>query len=130
MVDDNNDNEQQKYLEEFFSYFPFGDEENGCIKAIKEDLERIKKISDLEEKTKVVSACLTKHRNTESNANTCNIYIKEELEKLKISSYETIGKYKKLVNELQNLHNDILIERARRQKTQSSLSCQCSHCHQ
>jgi len=43
---------QQEYLKAFNNYFPQSDRESGCIKKIKEDLEKIKKITNLEEKHK------------------------------------------------------------------------------
>ena len=45
MVDEN---EKEKYLTEFNSYFSESDREGGVIKEIREDLKKIKGISDLE----------------------------------------------------------------------------------
>jgi hypothetical protein len=48
--DDKKQQEQQAYLRAFNHYFPPWNINDGCLKQIKEDLEKVKKISDLEEK--------------------------------------------------------------------------------
>lgn len=49
-----NTDDKQKHLAEFNRYFPSENRESGIIKEIKEDLERIRGIEDLEEKKQKV----------------------------------------------------------------------------
>src|SRR5437773_8699245 len=114
------ENEQQKYLTEFNGYFPDSDRESGVIKEIREDLERIKKIDDLEEKIGKASFALETHMNNKSCAEKCY----HKLQDSNISEFDTIDKYKKLVSELSSYRYNLLLKRMRKSKEQNNKNCQ------
>jgi rubrerythrin len=124
MVDEN---KQQKYLKEFETYFPESDRESGVIKEIREDLERIKGINDLEKKVDKASSALETHMNNSSSANNC--YSKGRLSELNISEFDTIDEYKKLIKELSSYRHVFLIKRLRKsRKEQNQKPHHCSYC--
>ena|SRR5438132_7658160 len=99
---DNGDKEkkekQQERLRAFEYYFPRCDRQSSAIKKAKEDLEKIKKITDLEEKLHEVSIVYGNHRNNEGCVN--DHYDIGRLHELGISRLDTIEKYHRLVKKL------------------------------
>src|SRR5947208_16232424 len=95
------ENEQQKYLTEFNSYFPISDRESGVIKEIREDLERIKGMSDSKEQSREISSILMKHIQLKGKAQTC--FNKGDLKKKGVSEFDTLHLYDKIIRELDEL---------------------------
>src|SRR5947208_14981195 len=107
MVDNDKEKKekQQAYLRAFNHYFPAYDRNSGVIKQIKEDLERIKKINDLEEKYRKAHLAWIKHHDNEAYAE--GKYRGGNLSELGISHLNTIEKYRKLVKGVWDLNAEI-----------------------
>ncbi|RHZ36029.1 hypothetical protein [endosymbiont GvMRE of Glomus versiforme] len=103
-----NNDEQRKYLAKFNEYFPIDDQENGVIKQIKEDIERIKEITNLEEKCHESNLALSIHCEKELHVD--YIYTKGKLGKLGIVYEDTVEKYHELIRELRTLDIETIKE--------------------
>ena len=112
------ENEQQKYLEEFNKYFPESDRESGVIKEIREDLTKIEQISDLEERLQTVRNFLTNHSNKIGNVRIS--FIKSKAKDRGVGEFDTLHKYEKLVKKLRGIHFELSLEvmKARSKKEQ------------
>jgi len=100
MVDSKKE-KQQEELRAFGRYFPEGNRREGVLGEIKKDLEKIKKINDHEKKLQEINFALSKHRTNESHARTH--YFNGKLNEINISHEDTLGKYSKLIRELNDL---------------------------
>ena len=119
MSDENDKKEkQQGYLKAFNNYFPSWDRDNGVIKKIKEDLERIQKITDLKEKYKETSFSWSWHHNVKTTVS--GYYNAGDLHEL-VSHSETIEKYRKLIKELWDLQIEVA-KQLKKEKSNNSLN--------
>ena len=109
MVDDES-KKYQECLQVFERYFPSFDRESGCIKKIKEDLESIKQIIDLEEKCQKANFAWIKHNDDETYVS--GQYFDGDLD---ISFADTIGKYRELIKIMGDLRDE-LIKKLQKQK--------------
>ncbi|RHZ37047.1 hypothetical protein [endosymbiont GvMRE of Glomus versiforme] len=106
---------QQAELRAFGLYFPQYDWEQGVLREIKKDLEKIKKITNLEEKYQKAKFFWDKHNTNEIYAK--NHYISGELGKLGISFNDTIAKYRQLIRELWDLQIETIRELEKQKKS-------------
>ena len=104
----NMDKEQQKReLESFGTYFfpHFGEYGRNVIKEIEKDLEEIKNITDLTEKSKKCAWAVSKH--SQNEALIATHWNNGRLAELGINYEETLGKYEKLIRELRSIEAEI-----------------------
>ena len=95
--------QQQKEQEAFESYFNtwFGVDGKNVIKEIEKDLEKVKNISNLEEKSKEIKWTIGKHSRNEVEIT--SHWNDGKLAELGINYADTLGKYEKLIRELKSI---------------------------
>ena len=104
MVDDNEKEKQQQELREFERYFPAHDRADNVIKEIKQDLEELKKITDISKQYEESGSILRKHIYNEGYAD--SHWTNGKLYELEvgIAWEETLGEYKRLIDKIRKIH--------------------------